>query len=210
VLRAHSCGLGYRTSHFKTAWQDRYVITQITLQLRAAGTADIGYPELRRRLALREGGSPPPLGAVREAVLDIRRGKSMLLDADDPNRRSAGSFFVNPVLPVQGVRKVQHRARAAGLDDLPVHPTPEGGYKLSAAWLVERAGFPPGFADGPVGLSTRHALALINRGGATAADVLRLAARIRHSVRQRFAVTLEPEPVLVGFSQSVQTLLDGA
>ena len=126
-----------------------------------------------------------------EAVLGLRRGKGMVIDPADPDSVSAGSFFTNPILAPSAF------ARIPG--DPPAYPEPDGRIKTSAAWLIERAGFHKGAADGAVGISTKHPLALVNRGGATARDVLRLAVRIKRGVADRFGVFLRPEPIFVGF-----------
>ncbi|MDY7093259.1 MAG: UDP-N-acetylmuramate dehydrogenase [Acidobacteriota bacterium] len=214
-LPAQDCGFGYRTSAFKTRWRGRYAVTGITLQLRPGAPGTVGYPDLQRSFR-NHGGDPTPV-AVRQQVLEIRRGKSMVLTLDDPNHRSAGSFFVNPVLGVAEVATVERRVRARqgnhSAESMPRYPMPPGPdgeerIKLSAAWLIESAGFRRGHSLGPAGISSRHALALINRGEATAADLVALAARIRRRVRGSFGVVLEPEPTFLGFQRPVEELLD--
>jgi UDP-N-acetylmuramate dehydrogenase len=196
-----ACAFGYRTSLFKTT--DRYVVLGVRLRLRAGGAPAIRYAELERALA----GRAPALAEVREAVRALRRGKGMVLDADtpadDPDRRSAGSFFLNPVVPAALAADVA--ARAPG--PVPSWPAGEGRVKLSAAWLIERAGLRKGERRGGVGLSTRHALALVNRGG-TAAELVAFAAEIRRRVAAETGVTLHPEPVFVGFDRPADALLD--
>jgi UDP-N-acetylmuramate dehydrogenase len=131
-------------------------------------------------------------------VLAVRRGKSMVLDPNDPNTRSAGSFFMNPVLTTQDFADLQARWHAAGnADPIPTLPAAAGGVKVPAAWLVERAGFAKGYRRGRVGISSRHALALVNHGG-TAAQLLALAGEIVGAVQERFEIRLEPEPDVVG------------
>ena len=132
------------------------------------------------------------MGDVREAVLDVRRRKAMVLDPNDPDSRSAGSFFMNPIVSTAVVD-------AIGLDAMPRYPAPDG-IKLSAAWLIEHAGFARGTVRGRAGTSTKHALALVNRGGATAAELVALAREIRDGVLATFGVELVPEPVFVGLS----------
>ncbi|MCE7869902.1 UDP-N-acetylmuramate dehydrogenase [bacterium CPR1] len=190
-LPAEECGFGYRWSHFKGPWLDRYVVTGVELVLTPGGAASVRYAELQRRLA-----ADAPLAEVRRTVLAIRRSKSMVYDPSDPNHRSAGSFFMNPVVEAAQVR-----------EGMPSWPAGEGRAKLSAAWLIEQSGFPRGFLHGRVGLSSNHSLALINRGQATAAELVELAGLIRREVRERFGVTLVPEPVLIGFDRSVHELL---
>jgi UDP-N-acetylmuramate dehydrogenase len=142
----------------------------------------------------------PTLADVRESVLAIRRGKSMVLEPGDPNGRSCGSFFVNPVVPASEAARI---AAAAGDPGMPRWPEPGGArVKLAAAWLVERAGFARGHADGPAGISTRHTLAIVAHEGARAADVVRVARRVRDGVLARFGVRLVPEPVFWGFARA--------
>lgn len=197
------CGFGYRMSHFKGRWRNRYFVTAVEFGLRPRGEATIRYGDLQRRFGMREGGPPPPLAEVRQGVLEVRRSKSMVRDPQDPNSRSAGSFFVNPVVP-----EAQADRLAAEESGLPLYPASPGFRKLSAAWLIERSGFQKGYQRGRAGLSSNHVLALVNRGGATAADLLGLAAEVRRGVRARFGVVLEPEPNLLGFRESVEELLE--
>ena len=201
-LSAEDCGLGYRSSHFKAAWRDRFVVLAIHLRLRARGAPTVRYPELARAV----GSDRPSLADVRRTVLAIRRRKAMVLDPRSPDRRSAGSFFVNPVVPPAQVEDLE---ATLGEDaaSLPRYPQADGRVKLSAAWLIERAGFERGFALGRAGLSSRHTLALINRGAARAEDLIALAALIRRSVHGRFGIILQPEPVFVGFDDGLDRLL---
>jgi len=183
------CGFSYRHSRFK-AEPGRYVVLDVTLQLEQGPlSAPIRFGELARRLGI-EGGGRAPLAQVREAVLELRRGKGMVSDPADHDTWSAGSFFTNPILDADA---------AAGLpEDAPRFPQPDGRVKSSAAWLIEHAGFGKGFGTPPATLSTKHTLALTNRGGASASDVVALARTVRDGVRERFGVTLVPEPVLLG------------
>ncbi|MGZ4441850.1 MAG: UDP-N-acetylmuramate dehydrogenase [Nocardioidaceae bacterium] len=183
------CGFGYRTSRFKRD-PERYVVLSVTFQLR---TGDVGapvrYAELARRLGVQPG-ERAPMTDVREAVLALRRGKGMVLDDADHDTWSAGSFFTNPFLDAE---------RAAALPaDAPRWEQPDGRVKTSAAWLIEQAGYGRGYGNDRVGLSSKHTLALTNRGGATTADLLALAGEIRRGVERRFGVRLVNEPVLVG------------
>ncbi|MCB9547618.1 MAG: UDP-N-acetylmuramate dehydrogenase [Myxococcales bacterium] len=193
-LPAAACGFGYRTSRFKR--EGRAVVLQVAFRLRPGGAPTLRYAELASRVA----GQAPDLAATRAAVIAIRRGKSMVLDATDENRRSAGSFFLNPVVPAAALAEVERRLAARGQapEAMPRWPA-EGGVKLSAAWLIEQSGLARGAGEGPVGLSTRHTLALVNRGGATAADVLAFAAFVQDKVRTSFGISLEREPVAAGF-----------
>ncbi len=204
-LPADRCGFGYRASHFKGRWRDRYVVTAVDFLLPRRSSGTVRYPDLRDRLDVRPGGPEPSLTEVRAAVLEVRRTKSMVLTPDDPNRRSAGSFFLNPRVPVEQAEAIRPRCRRP----LPMYPTAETGtVKLPAAFLIEEAGFERGFAIGRAAISSRHSLALINRGGATAAEIIVLAAKIRRGVRFRFGVTLVPEPTFLGFEHDVDTLLE--
>ena len=141
-------------------------------------------------------GGGAPLAEVREAVLALRRGKGMVIDPADPDSVSAGSFFTNPILDPGDFARLQARTGDAGSP--PAFPEPDGRIKTSAAWLIERAGFPRGYGDGRVGISGKHTLALVNRGGATTAELMALAREIAGGVCDRFGVRLAPEPVLVG------------
>ncbi len=185
------CVFGYRSSRFKGT--TRFVVLEVVLQLRLGELSEpVRYAELARALGV-ELGARAPLADVREAVLALRRSKGMVLDDADHDTWSAGSFFTNPVLPAA--------AAAALPPDAPRWPQPDGRVKVSAAWLIERAGFAPGYrCDGPAGLSTKHTLAITNRGEASAADVLDIAAELRAGVQRRFGVELVPEPTLVGLT----------
>jgi UDP-N-acetylmuramate dehydrogenase len=195
TFSAEECQFSYRDSWFKSREPGRYIVTEVTFRLHPNAPAQLRYAELERHFQER-GNAARSLPEVREAVLQLRRAKSMLLDANDPNSRSCGSFFVNPLLgPAQFNEFV---ARADGKETVPQYPQADGRVKLSAGWLIEQAGFPRGTRDGSVGLSTKHALALVAHEGARAADVTRLAARVQLSVLERFGVRLEPEPVFWG------------
>jgi UDP-N-acetylmuramate dehydrogenase len=188
-----ACAFGYRASLFKRA--SRWIVTRVRFAFAGGGHDVVRYAELARSLSVPEG-RPAPSRLVRETVLALRRAKGMVLDAGDPDSVSAGSFFVNPV--VDGARVAIIEA-AAG-EPPPRFAGGNGRFKVPAAWLVERAGFPRGWGNARAGVSRKHALALVNRGGATARELLALAHAIRDGVRARFGVVLEPEPVLVGCS----------
>lgn len=195
ALSAAECRFGYRDSLFRSAEPDRFIVMAVTYRLRPGGAPAVRYAELVRHLDGR-GLAAPTLPQVRESVLEIRRAKSMVLDPADPNRRSCGSFFVNPVLAAAEAARVETLAGAdAGM---PRWPEPDGRVKLSAAWLIERAGFRRGERAGPVGLSTRHTLAIVCHEGARAGDVADFARRVRDGVAARFGVRLAPEPVFWG------------
>jgi UDP-N-acetylmuramate dehydrogenase len=210
---------GYRTSMFKRqaaagdgaldgagggrgAATGRFVVLDVTFALATSPlSAPVRYAELARLLGVAEG-SRVPLADARAAVLELRRGKGMVLDGADPDTRSAGSFFTNPVVPVSQFSELT--ARLAGPGGIPHWPAADGAVKLSAAWLIEHAGFGRGFrlADDPDGarISTKHALALTNPGGASTASLISLARAIRDAVRAAFGVELAAEPTLVGVS----------
>ena len=198
TFSAEECQFSYRDSWFKSREPGRYIVTEVTFRLRPNAPPALRYVELERHfLAL--GNTAPTLSELRQAVLQLRREKSMLLDESDANGRSCGSFFLNPVLSNQQFQ--QFLARAEGLGNLPQFPQADGRVKLSAGWLIEQAGFPRGTRDGQVGLSTKHALALVAHAGARADDVTRLARRVQLGVLERFGVQLEPEPVFWGNGQ---------
>ena len=192
-----SCGFGYRTSRFK-AEPGRYLITAVTFQFRMASrSAPIRYAELARTLGV-EPGARPPAAEVREAVLTLRRSKGMVLDQADPDTWSAGSFFTNPILSADEADRLPAEAPRWPVVDRASTGSAHGRVKTSAAWLIEQAGFHRGFGDGPARLSTKHTLALTNRGAATTTDVLELARTIRAGVAATYGIVLEPEPVLIG------------
>lgn len=187
------CGFGYRWSRFK-AEPDRYLVLEVTFQFSLGSlSAPVRYAELARTLGVAVG-SRMPAADVRDAVLKLRAGKGMVLDAGDHDTWSAGSFFTNPILT--SIEAAQLPAEA------PRYSQPDGRVKTSAAWLIEHAGFGKGFGTevgmGRATLSTKHTLAVTNRGAATADDVLNLARAVRAGVEQRFGITLVPEPVLIG------------
>lgn len=188
-----ACAFGYRDSAFKRALAERFVVVEVAFALTPGGAPSLRYAELARTLG---GAERPSLASVRAAVIALRRSKSMVYDPADDNHRSAGSFFTNPTLDDGAL--AAFRARD-GADGAPTFAADGGRTKLSAGWLIERAGFPRGSGRGRVGLSTKHALALVNRGGATAAELVAYAAEVRAAVRARFGVTLTPEPALLGF-----------
>jgi len=194
-LTARECAFAYRSSALRHA--DTHVVLAVTFELeRSELSAALSYGELVRALGIQPGGRAP-LGDVRAAVLELRRGKGMVLDPDDHDTWSAGSFFTNPLLEPAAFAVLARRA--GGLDGAPPSfPAAGGRVKTSAAWLIERAGFAKGEARGEVALSSKHALALTNRGGAGAEQIVAFAREIAERVEQRFGVALSPEPVLVG------------
>lgn len=190
-LTAAECGFAYRRSIFNSTERGRYIVTAVTYALRAEGEPRLSYADLQRRFPA---GTMPRLKEVSAAVREIRHGKGMLIVEGEPDCRSAGSFFKNPVVGAEHYARIA--AEAAG--PVPSYPAGEGQVKLPAAWLVEHAGFSKGYRLGRAGISSRHTLALINRGGATADDVLALADAIRAGVRAKFGISLEMEPVVLG------------
>ena len=205
TLSANDCNFAYRNSVFKRRSPGRFVVLDVTFRLGTgdAALSEIRYPELERQLTDR--GGPVTCQAVRDTVIELRRSKSMVLDAHDPNRRSCGSFFLNPIVDeaeFARIAKLVPDARA-----VPHWPAGEGGaegrVKLSAGWLIENAGFAKGStsADGSVGLSSRHALAVIGRDGATGQAVVDFANAVRQAVYDRFGITLVPEPNFWGFGE---------
>lgn len=188
TFAAADAGFGYRTSRFKTE-PGRYAVLSVALQLRPGPrSAPVRYAELADRLGVAVGATAP-LSDVRDAVLELRRGKGMVLDPTDPDTCSVGSFFLNPVLPADRVPP-----------GAPAYPQPDGTVKTSAAWLIAGAGIAKGHAlpGSAAAVSTKHTLAIANRGGATAGQVLDLARDLRARVHAAYGITLEPEPVLLG------------
>jgi UDP-N-acetylmuramate dehydrogenase len=197
-LEPEQCGFGYRSSAFKGS--DRYVVLRVSFALERSPLArPIRYAELARTLGVAPG-DRPPLRRAREAVLDLRRGKGMVIDPDDPDSVSAGSFFLNPILSRETFASLERRARERLGEgtQVPVWPDANGSVKTSAAWLIERAGFHRGYGNGRAGISSKHTLAIVNRGGATSAELVALAREMRDGVQAAFGVSLHPEPTLVG------------
>jgi UDP-N-acetylmuramate dehydrogenase len=200
-LSKAECGFSYRTSIFNTSARDRYVVLAVTYALAAHGRPTIRYAEVQDYFAAWS--HPPSLAEVRQAVRSIRARKAMLLTPGDPDSRSVGSFFKNPVLTAEALARIEASARARGIlkdrERVPRYETSEGKVKVPAAWLIERSGFAKGYRRGRAGLSTKHALAIINRGGATAREVIDFQNEIQQRVEEQFGIRLVPEPVFVGF-----------
>jgi UDP-N-acetylmuramate dehydrogenase len=194
-----ACGFRYRQSRFNERDRDRYILTRVDYALEPGGAPKLNYAELKRELNFGNPGyRPPSLLQVRESVLKIRRAKGMVLDENDADTRSAGSFFKNPVVSLA----TYERIAASSAIPVPHFEASSGQVKLAAAWLIEHSGIARGFALGPVAISNKHTLALVNRGGATAADVLLLKEFVQRRVHERFGVELSPEPVMLGFATS--------
>ena len=195
TLSPEDCGFAYRDSRFKSGEPGRHVILSVTYRLAPGGAPCVRYAEVERHLAARRI-SAPSLGEVRESVLAIRRSKSMTIERGDENLRTCGSFFTNAIVTASDAERV---ARIVGDAGMPRWLQPDGRVKLSSAWLIEHAGFTRGHREGLVGLSTRHALALVAHDGARAADVVAFAGRVTAAVEARFGIRLTPEPVYWGF-----------
>jgi UDP-N-acetylmuramate dehydrogenase len=195
-LCPEACEFTYRASIFNTTERGRFIVLRVTYALTPGGSPRITYADLKHHFEGRE--TTPNLAETREAVRHIRALKGMLIIPGDPDCQSAGSFFKNPVLSAEQHEDLKRRAAARGFT-VPNYPALETRKKVSAAWLVERSGFAKGFGFGRVGISSKHALAIANRGGATAADVLALKEQIQHRVQEIWGIHLEPEPVMVGF-----------
>jgi|SRR5580704_2609211 UDP-N-acetylmuramate dehydrogenase len=207
-IGARECVFGYRTSRFKAREPGRFVITQVTYNLvvgRAA--AAVRYPDLEKALVA-QGSSSPSLTQVREAVLSIRRMKGMVLDPADPDTRSVGSFFVNPVVTADQLDDIRSRAEQVGYarENVPVFPAEGGNFKLSAAWLIEGAGLRRGYSLGNARISTKHSLAITNRGGAAAREIIALADEIKSKVLDKFGIVLSIEPLPIGFQSDPKGL----
>src|SRR5690606_907840 len=200
TLANEDCAFSYRHSRFK-ADPERYVVLRVRFALEDAGglSGPLRYAETARTLGV-EPGDRVPLGMAREAVLKLRAGKGMVLDPEDHDTWSAGSFFTNPILTADAFEAFRARVREplGPAAEPPASPAGEGRTKTSAAWLIDKAGFTKGYGTGPARISTKHTLALTNRGGATTEDLLALAREVVAGVHRTFGITLVNEPVTVG------------
>lgn len=194
-----ACGFAYRSSVFNGPRKGQYIVLWVTYRLVRHGKPRLEYADLKKYFAERPGA--PTLREVRQAVQSIRRSKAMLIVEGDEDCRSAGSFFKNPLVSQPEADRIESlaRRRAPGAQ-MPRYAADHGLAKLSAAWLVEQAGFHKGYARGPAGISRKHALAIVNRGGATAQDILALKDEVQRAVYDAWGVPLHPEPVFVGFN----------
>ncbi len=195
-LAPEACGFSYRRSVFNSTARGRYIVTRVDYRLRENGSPNLLYSDLK--LYFRDRARRPSLGEVASTVREIRKTKGMLLVEGDPDCHSAGSFFKNPAVPQAQADQIRQIAEELGTRHR-VYPAADGLVKIPAAWLIEQAGFHKGYSLGAAGISSRHTLALVNRGGATAAEILALAAQISAAVEARFGIRLEREPVVVGF-----------
>jgi UDP-N-acetylmuramate dehydrogenase len=191
-----ACSFQYRTSIFNTSERGRYIILRVTYVLTPGGEPAILYADLKKYFA--GWNAQPSLADTREAVRKIRASKAMLITPGDEDSRSAGSFFKNPVLSDEQYRQLSERTVAKGLE-IPSYPALEAQRKISAAWLVEHSGFSKGYGNGRVGISRKHALAIVNRGDATAADIVAFEKDVQRQVEHIWGIRLETEPVFVGF-----------
>jgi UDP-N-acetylmuramate dehydrogenase len=199
------CGFTYRSSIFNTTHRDQYIVLEVSYRLIRNGEAKIEYADLKNFFAA-SNSQKPTLQQVRDAVRSIRQSKAMLIVSGDEDCRSAGSFFKNPIVSQAEATRIEAMAQKfAPAAILPRYPSADGQVKLAAAWLVEQAGFPKGYGLGPVGISRKHTLAIVNRGGATAKDIVALKNAIQEKVFDVWGVSLQPEPVFVGFASSPDT-----
>jgi len=196
-LNNAECGFAYRTSIFNTSEKNRYIVLSVAYKLRLNSEPKIVYRDLQNFF----GEKKPTLQETREAVLEIRRAKSMVIDENDANSRSAGSFFKNPIVSREKFAELKKIAERLNIENVPHFKVDEKTVKIPAAWLIEKADFYKGFARGKVGLSTNHTLAIINRGNATAQEILDFKCDIQNKVKERFHIVLQPEPVFVGFEK---------
>jgi UDP-N-acetylmuramate dehydrogenase len=206
TIAASECGFGYRTSRFRHRDAGRYIVTGVEYGLAQNGAPTIAYADVVKYFADHAEG-PPSLSEVRAAIIDIRSRKGMVIRDGNPANRSCGSFFVNPVVRCDHFERIVANARP---EQVPHYRVSQAHVKVPAAWLIEHAGFVKGYEQGPVGISPFQAQGLINRGGASADDILGLAVAIKREVWRRFGVALVPEPVFVGFSKNptAEWLLD--
>lgn len=201
-LSGRQCGFGYRSSVFNTTDRDRYVILSVSFALHVQGKACLNHGELQQRF--QDASPPPTIREVREEVLAIRRAKGMLISPQDPDSKSLGSFFKNPIVSSPALRRAEEQGRRCGrlntAETLPRFEAPDG-WKVPAAFLIERAGFSKGQGNERAGISSKHALSIVNRGKATGQDVWILASSIQAAVRSVFGIELVPEAVLIGFDR---------
>lgn len=202
-LTAADCRFGYRMSIFNTTHKNRFVVLSVTFRLTPNGAPNLRYQDLQKHFAANQ--IELTLQAVRAAVLIVRAAKSMVISAEDENRRSAGSFFKNPIVSLEKFNEIETTARNLNLiqpeQNAPHYPAGSGKVKIPAAWLIEKSGFKKGCNRGRVGLSTNHTLAVVNRGGATANEIIEFVGEIKQKVLTTFGVELQPEPIWIGFEK---------
>lgn len=194
-LKNDDCQFSYRASIFNTTEKNRYIVLYVGFALGKNGEPKIVYRDLREFFGERT----PTLKETRAAVLKIRRAKSMVIRKRDPNSKSAGSFFKNPIVTNEKFAEVAEKAKSLKIEKVPQFKVEEKTVKIPAAWLIEQSGFHKGFKLGNAGISTRHTLAIVNLGDAAAKDILNLKDEIQAKVKERFSIELKPEPVFIGF-----------
>lgn len=194
-LTSEDCKFAYRTSIFNTTDKNRFIVLAVTFALQENGEAMIAYKDLQQFF----GDRSPTLQETREAVLQIRRAKSMVIDEGDENARSAGSFFKNPVVDAEKYEEIVEKAKSLGIENVPKFDISSNKLKIPAAWLIEQSGFSKGFRFGKVGISTKHSLAIVNFENGSAQEIIALKNHIQKTVVKTFGVELLPEPVMVGF-----------
>ena len=192
------CKFSYRTSIFNSTAKNRFIVLAVTYELKVDAAPKIVYKDLREFFGERR----PNLRETREAVREIRAAKAMLVRQGGADANSAGSFFKNPVVRTEEFQRIAGLAKSFGVENVPYFKVDEASVKIPAAWLIEQSGFHKGYRRGNAGLSTRHTLALTNRGDATAAEILALKSEIQAKVKEKFGVELNPEPVFIGFENS--------
>jgi len=195
-LSAAECKFSYRRSIFNSTQRGQFIILRVTYAMVPGGSPSLLYADLKKYFAA--SGHAPTLSEIRDAVREIRASKAMLISPGNRDSRSAGSFFKNPILSPPQHLDLSRRAALRNLK-VPTYPALAQQQKVSAAWLVENAGFSKGYTRGPAAISSKHALAIVNLGGATAADIVALKDEIQGRVELTWAIRLEPEPVFVGF-----------
>ncbi len=198
-LKNDECGFGYRSSIFNSIYRNRFIILDVVFRLVENGSPKISYKDL---IEFFDGGKPD-LKKTREAVIEIRRRKAMVIDERDPNSRGCGSFFKNPIVTADKLEELKRIFARDSEAMIPAFPMENGKFKISAAWLIEKAGFQKGYRMGNVGISEKHSLAIVNLSDASASEVIRLKNLIQIKVREKFGIDLMPEPVFIGFKDSL-------
>lgn len=201
-LSNRQCGFAYRESIFNTTEKNRYIVLSVKYALRRGGEPKIVYADLKKHFSKKT----PDLQETRDAVIEIRSTKSMVINENDPNSQSAGSFFKNPIVSKAKLGEISEKALLFGIESVPNFVVDDKNVKIPAAWLIEKSGFQKGFRKGSAGLSTNHTLAIVNLGGASAKDILALKEEIQARVAESFDIQLKTEPVFVGFGGNIDSL----
>ncbi|HEY0429232.1 MAG TPA: UDP-N-acetylmuramate dehydrogenase [Pyrinomonadaceae bacterium] len=194
-LSNSQCHFAYRTSIFNTSEKNRYIVLAVTYELTSGGAPKIVYADLKKYF----GEHAPDLAETRRVIIEIRAAKSMVIDERDPNSKSAGSFFKNPIVSNEKFAEILEKAQKSKIENVPGYKVDDRSVKVPAAWLIENSGFQKGYKKGNAGLSTRHTLAVVNLGSASAGEILALKEEIQAKVKNIFDVRLETEPIFVGF-----------